>query len=282
VAKFLSNAQFLVGLSLDGPEHIHDHYRRYANGQPSWATVVKARDILLDQGVEVNALTVVTDYSAHFAKEIYDFHKAGGLKYMQFIPCCEPDPLDRIQVASYTVNPDAYGSFLCELFDLWLLDFAAGRPTTSIRWFDSLFYTFVDLQPPECTLLPECGTYLVVEHNGDVFSCDFYVEPSWRLGNVISNHLSEMLNSTLQRQFGQRKTQRAKLCGECRWLAHCYGGCPKNRLLDFPSNGSDYYCRAYLQFFEYAGEAFAQLAKQWKSDHGRIVIKPGEMQGRPG
>ncbi|MBN2356287.1 anaerobic sulfatase maturase [candidate division KSB1 bacterium] len=265
-AAFLRESQFLVGLSLDGPAHIHDRYRRFRSGKHSWEHTVRARDILLEAGVAVNALIVVNDYSVRFAREIYQFHKKNGLTYMQFIPCVEPGAEDATIPAPFSVPADAYGQFLCELFDLWRGDFRYGRPRTSIRWFDSLFYTYVGLPAPECTLVPECGQYLVVEHNGDVFSCDFYVDPQWRLGNVLKDNLTELLNDDLQTKFGKNKAVLPDECTTCPYLHHCYGGCPRERR--FHPEGLNYFCSAWKQFFTYADPFFRQLAEEWKKEQG--------------
>ena len=201
-ACFLAESRFLVGLSLDGPEHVHNRYRLLKNRQPSWSRVVRARDELLEAGVEVNALVVVNDYSAQFADEIYGYHKNSGLTFMQFIACLEPDASGSGKPASYSVSPSAYGDFLNRLFDLWIADFKDNQPATYIRWFESLFFTYVNRIPPECTLLKECGIYVVIEHNGDVFSCDFYVEPAWRLGNLMEKDLSCFLSTVEPIQAG--------------------------------------------------------------------------------
>lgn len=265
-ARFLADARFLVGLSLDGPQHVHDRYRSLVGGQPSWERVVRARDVMLNAGVEVNALIVVNDYSVRFPREIYEFHKSNGLVHMQFIPCVETDPSDPSRAAPFSVSPEAYGRFLCELFDLWWADFRNGKPTTFIRWFDSLFYTYVGLPAPECTLLEECGVYVVVEHNGDVFSCDFFVEPRWHLGNVLEHSLADLLNSERQRQFGEIKRQLPRECAACRWLNHCWGGCPKDRQRDPRDRGSNHFCLSYKMFFEHADKRFRDLARRWQAE----------------
>ncbi len=272
-ANFLRDAHFLVGLSIDGPQHVHDHYRRLRGGQPSWEVVARARDLMLEAGVEVNALTVVSDYSAQFAREIYEYHKRSGLVHMQFIPCVEPDPRDPTRAASFSVSAEAYGRFLIELFDLWTADFRYGKPTTFIRWFDSLFFTYVGLPPPECTLLRECGVYVVVEHNGDVYSCDFFVEPRWRLGNVLEDRLIDLLNSKRQREFGRVKLDLPEECRTCPWLEHCWGGCPKDRQRDPRDRGLNHFCKSYKMFFEHADARFRELAEAWKREQG-LVSQP--------
>jgi uncharacterized protein len=195
------------------------------------------------------------------AREIYNFHKRHGLDHMQFIPCVEPDGEG---AASYSVDAEAYGRFLCELFDLWINDFRQNQPTTSIRWFDSVFYTYVDLGAPECTLLPECGIYVVIEHNGDVYACDFYVDPQWHLGNILRHDLAAMLNSPLQKKFGSIKSNRPSACAACPWLKRCWGGCPKDRNADPRDRGVSHFCRSYIIFFEHADQRLRLLAEEWK------------------
>jgi len=272
-ALFLRDAHFLVGLSLDGPQHIHDKYRRFPNGKSSWEYVARARDVLLAKGVDVNALVVVNDYSVNYAREIYEYHKSNGLSHMQFIPVVERDPSDPAKAAAFTVDAEAYGDFLCDIFDLWSGDFKNGRPTTSVRWFDSVFYTYVGLEAPECTLLRECGIYVVVEHNGDVYSCDFFVEPKWHLGNVMTDKIDDMLNSPLQNEFGKVKSKLPSECHTCRWLTHCWGGCPKDRQGDPADHGSNHFCRSYIKFFEHADAKLKSLAAEWKQEQQQGQVR---------
>ncbi len=273
-ASFLHDAKFLVGLSLDGPQHIHDYYRKRRGGQSSWERVARARDTMLNAGVEVNALIVVNDYSVKFPEEIYQYHKQNGLVFMQFIPCVEPDSLNPAQAAPYSVPADDYGIFLCKLFDLWINDFQEGRPTTSVRWFDSLFYTYVGLQAPECTLFPECGIYVVIEHNGDVYACDFFVDPKWRLGNVLQGNLADFLNSDLQNRFGQVKSSRPTECADCVWLPHCWAGCPKDRQSDARDRGSNHFCHSFKTFFAHADKKFRELADKWIKEQRLLRTAP--------
>jgi uncharacterized protein len=263
-AAFLSEYKFLVGLSLDGPEHIHNKYRLLRNGEGSWSRVTDKTKLLLDRDVAVNALTVVNDYSVDFPEEIYSFHKSLGLNYMQFIPCLEPDPDDSSRPSFFSAPAEKYGRFLCRVFDLWLDDFDRMTATTSIRFFDSLFHLYLDLEPPECTLLKECGVYAVIEHNGDVYSCDFFVSPRWKLGNIRNNRLADMLNSSLQKKFGQMKTDLPRECRICPWLRLCRGGCTKDRLHNPSNQRLNYYCRSHKMFFEHTDQRFKDLASGWK------------------
>ncbi len=266
---FFNKYSFLIGLSLDGPAHIHDKYRFTKGGGPSWQKVMDAGKRMLDKGVAVNALVVVNDYSVQFPEEIYQFHKDMGFEFMQFIPCVETDPQNPEQAAPYSVTAEAFGHFLARLFDLWKQDFRQGRPTTSIRYFDSVFHTYVNMPPPECTLLQECGCYVVVEHNGDIYSCDFFVEEDWKLGNVMEGKLVDFLNSPRQNEFGRLKAELPPECPECEWLPHCWGGCTKDRLRDPADQGSNHFCQSFKIFFEHADAELKRLAKEWIEEQER-------------
>ena len=260
-AEFFRENRFLVGLSLDGPEHIHDHYRVFPNGKGTWSRVMESAQLLLDREAEVNALVVLTDYSVGRAAEIYRFHRSLGLRYMQFIPCVETDPADPSRILPFSVPPDEFGRALTALFDLWLDDFHNGRPTTSIRFFDSLFYRYAGMEAPECTLLEECGNYVVVEHNGDIYSCDFFVDQKWKLGNVTRHRIRNALNSSRQREFGKIKSHLPRACRKCRWLFLCRGGCPKDRISG--RENVNYLCPGFKMFFEHAHDRFQELAQRF-------------------
>jgi uncharacterized protein len=265
--RFLNEYNFLVGLSLDGPEHVHNRYRLRRGRQDTWAEVVDRARLLLDEGVKVNALIVVNDYSVQFPEEIYKFHKELGLDHMQFIPCVETDPADTTRAAPFSAPAEGHGRFLIKLFDLWLADFQDGRPTTSIRFFDSVFYRYVDRDPPECDLQAKCGNYVVVEHNGDVYACDFFVEERWKLGNVMQRKLMHMLNSARQNEFGRMKADLPEPCQACPWLSVCRGGCTKDRLRDPRDRGLNHFCAAYKKFFAHADARMRKLAADWKTQN---------------
>lgn len=258
-ARFFKKYKFLVGISIDGPEHVHDHYRRTANNSGTWAKVYRNTKMLLFEGVSVNALTCLTDKSVHFPEQIYAFHKAMGLRFMQFIPIVDCDSCQNRGIVPYSVAPEHYGEFLCRVFDLWLADFKGGRPTTSVRLFESVLFSCLGETAPQCTFRNRCGEYLVVEHNGDVYACDFFVEHRWKLGNVMHGRLNEMLNSEKQRQFGNLKTQLPGKCRRCKYLRHCHGGCTKDRNLRVGSAGHNYFCLAYRRFFDYALPVFKKM-----------------------
>jgi uncharacterized protein len=260
-----------VGLSLDGPEHVHDRYRVNKQGKGTWKKVHDHAKMLLDAGVATNALVVVNDYSVNYPEEIYEYHKALGLNYMQFIPCVETDPANPAQAASYSVSAEQYGTFLTKVFDLWHADIVDGVAATSVRYFDSIFHKYVGLSAPDCTLMKTCGDYVVVEHNGDVYSCDFFVESNWKLGNIMTQRLDEMLNAPRQEEFGAMKALLPEECVSCEWLRKCQGGCTKDRIRDPHDKGSNHFCQSYKMFFAHADEKLQALAEQWKRKPAEVT-----------
>ncbi|MCX5772685.1 MAG: anaerobic sulfatase maturase, partial [Candidatus Hydrogenedentes bacterium] len=273
-AAFLHQYNWLIGLSLDGPEFIHDRYRKSSGGEPTWKRVSGNARMLLANKVETNVLCLVNDLSARHPEEIYDFHKSIGIPWMQFIPCVETLPNDPSTMAPYAVGPEAFGEFLCRIFDKWTKDFVNGVPTVYVRYFESVFHTYVGLPPPECTLLDECGCYVVVEHNGDVYCCDFFVQPDCHLGNVLQGDLIEMLNGPRQKAFGMKKATLPPQCQACPWLVQCRGGCLKERLRVPCPDGVNYLCRAYKMFFEHTDAHYRELVRQWQLRQARGVARP--------
>ncbi len=259
-ARFFRDHEFLVGLSIDGPQHVHDHYRKFSNSAPSWLQVMRGADILLGDGVAVNSVSTVTRYSGEHPEETYDFLKEAGFTFMQYIPVVEIVP-GGTQVTDYSVSPAQYGEFLKRLFVRWQKDFTRSGPGVSIRFFDSVLARYLGLETAECELSEICGTYLVIEHNGEVYSCDFFVNPEGRLGSLCNDTLIELLNSPGQESFGNAKARIGPGCSMCSWLPYCRGGCPKDRLRNPANDGTSYFCEAYKRFFEMADPWFRGLAR---------------------
>lgn len=272
-AKFFKKYDWLVGLSLDGPEHIHDRYRVNKGLQKTWSIVEEKAKMLLEEDVAVNAMCCITDYSADYAEELYNYYKGLGLTWMQFIPIVEPDPNDPTKAASFSLTAEKYGKFLVKLFDLWMADFVDGVPTTSVRHFESVFHSYVGLESPECTMMKECGPYVVVEHNGNIYSCDFFVEPRHRLGNLRNDKIINMLNSKKQDDFGKAKTLLPRKCRFCPWLSKCFGGCTKDRVKDPEDQRLPRFCEAYIMFFEHADARMKVLAKNWMQQQSDLQEK---------
>ncbi|MCJ7812930.1 anaerobic sulfatase maturase [bacterium] len=267
-ADFLRHCRWLVGLSLDGPEHIHDHYRLNLKGKGTHAKIESIANMLIRKGVETNALCCVTDYSSQYPEELYRYFKELGLTFMQFIPVVETDPDDPTRAAYYSITAQDYGNFLVTLFDLWISDFQDNRPITSIRHFESVFFGYVNKVPPDCSMQETCGHYVVIEHNGNVYSCDFFVEPKWMLGNIQDDQIIEMLNSEKQRTFRLQKADLPADCRQCPWLHYCFGGCIKDRIKDPQDQNRPRFCESFKQFFNHADPVLRQLAEQWKRSNG--------------
>ena len=247
-ARFFHTYNFLVGLSLDGTEKVHERYGRYSHDQGSWSKVVDAAKLLLDSDVDTNVVVVINDndYSVKFPEEIYEFLKSQGLIYMQFIPCLEPDRENPEKPASFSAPSEKYGDFLLKLFEPWKTDFRHGRPSNYIHEFESFLFAFAGLTLPDCTLHKECGDYAGVEHNLRVYSCDFYVQPEWNLGNV--KRLVDMLNSATPGKLGKWRSLLPEECKKCKWLLYCRGVFPKKRGYQ-PEPEKNFYYQSYKRFF---------------------------------
>lgn len=280
-ADFLKEYNWLVGLSMDGPEFIHDHYRRTAGGNPTWKTVSDNAKMLLDKGVATNVLSCLTDYSADHIEEIYHYHKDMGFDFMQFIHIVETDKKNPRLAASFSLSPEKYGEVLCKLWDLWIADFKDGMPTTSVRHFESVFHSYVGMPSPECTMMKECGVYTVIEHNGDVYACDFFVEPKWKLGNIKQSKIINMLNSKKQCQFGCMKSKLPRKCRSCSYLKHCFGGCTKDRVKDPKDNGMPRFCTSYKMFFAHAHDQLVEMGRNWTA-HQKQMQKEMEAMNNGG
>jgi uncharacterized protein len=178
-----------------------------------------------------------------------------GFQYLQFIPCVERDP-ETGEIADYSITPEEYGRFLCEVFDEWA---APEVPRVYIRDFDEILISYVTGESPSCVYSRECGKYVVVEFNGDVYACDFFVEPRWFLGNLMTQPLEEILTSKRFAEFKMMKGRLAENCGDCQWLRYCNGGCLKHSI-QLGLNRS-YFCPAYKMFFQHSHGRFLELKR---------------------
>ena len=258
--EFFRKHGWLVGISLDGPAHIHNRYRKNVGGGDSHELTERGARLLLANHVAVNALSVVNAYSIRYPEAIYEYLKRLGFVYMQFIPCVEVDK-ESGQVTDYSISAEAYGEFLIRLFEVWREDFQNDQPSTSIRYFDSVLNTYMGHHPGDCTLLAECGEYLVVEHDGSVYSCDFYVNEEHLLGRLPDDELAPMLNGPIQQDFGARKARLPGECLECQWRQHCQGGCPKDRHDQGSGARLNVLCEGWKQFFAHTDGFWQELAR---------------------
>lgn len=259
-ALFLYENNFLVGLSLDGYKEIHDLNRVDVQGKGSYDSINKCIKLLDEYNIDYNILSVVTSYTAKYAKEVYNYFKNSGFKYIQFIPCL--DPLNNKKgKEEYSLNPRDLEQFLKVTFDEWYKDFMAGN-YISIRYFDNLVYMILGRKPEACSMNGVCSCNLVIEADGSVHPCDFYVIDKWRLGNINYNEINEMKNSNISKKFILDSFSVTSECIECKWNSLCRGGCRRERE-DFMKNkiGLNYYCTSYKNFFDYAYNRLVNIAK---------------------
>ena len=247
--RFFRDNHWLVGISIDGPQEFHDEYRRNRGGAPSWAKVMKGIDLLNKYHVEWNAMAVVNDYNADYPLDFYRFFKEIGCHYLQFTPIVERMPDG--EVADFNVSPRQWGDFLCAVFDEWV---KADVGTYFVQLFDSTLANWCGVQPGVCTMGRDCGHAAVMEFNGDVYACDHFVLPEYRLGNIHQTSLQDLLYGERQEKFRQLKHDRLpQQCLECEWEFACHGECPKNRFCQTASGeeGLNYLCAGYAQFFHH-------------------------------
>lgn len=256
--RFLHENKVLVGISIDGPKELHDYYRLDHAGKGTFDRVVRAIDNCKKYKAEFNTLTLINAKTAEHPEEIFDFLVDLGVKYLQFIPCVEVDPATG-EIADFSVSPEQLGDFWCRIFDRW---FEYGPQKMSIRDFDSMLSYCAMGRHTICTFDRQCSQYIVIEHNGDAFCCDFFVEPKWRLGNIFETPIEQLAAGSLKREFARKKQNLCNKCLVCRHLAACRGGCMKDRApFDSENYGKEsYFCAAYKKFFDYAMPRFMQIA----------------------
>ena len=256
-AAFFREHDFLVGLSIDGTQAIHDSFRVDAGGKGTWEKTVAALKLLEQYRVETNILCVVTGQVAKKAPQVYRSLTQLGRHPLQFIPCLDPIEARRGSEV-YSLKPDAYGKFLCSLFDCWYRDWKTGN-YVSIRTFDDYLRILLRMPPSSCAASGGCGSYLVVEGDGSLYPCDFYVLDSWRLGNILDCSLEDALSCEKGKEFLQESRKRPDECRSCRYMPICRGGCKR----DWMENGSNYYCRAFRTFFGYAITRLEEMASAY-------------------
>ena len=255
-ARFLAEHRFLVGLSLDGPPELHDRYRVDKKGRPSSERVLRGLAHLRAHDVEVNILCTVNAANQDRALDVYRYVRDElGIHHLQLIPIVERDNDTGFQegdtVTDRSVDPDAWGAFMIAVFDEWVRHDVG---EVFVQMFDAALASWLDLPPAMCIFRETCGDALALEHNGDVYSCDHFVEPRHLLGNIMETHLAELVGSPAQRRFGEHKlTSLPAYCRSCEVRFACHGECPKNRFVLTPDGepGLNYLCSGYRAFFNH-------------------------------
>lgn len=262
--EFFAQNHWLVGISIDGPQPDHDHYRLTAAGKPSWKKVMQGIKLLKKHGVEWNAMAVVNAYNANHPLEFYRFFKENGCQFLQFTPIVERltrhedgrtlaslADKDEISLSEASVAPEQWGYFLCAIFDEWVRK-DVGKIFVEI--FDCTLANWMGISPGICAYSKECGHAGVMEHNGDVYSCDHFVFPEYKLGNIRDHSLIYMLYGEQQQEFSRLKhSSLPRQCKECDMEFACHGECPKNRFMkdQYGDSGLNYLCPGYYHYYQH-------------------------------
>jgi uncharacterized protein len=277
--KFFTDNNILVGISIDGAEHNHDHYRKTFSGEPTFRRVMKGIELLHNNKVEFNTLCVVNDYNVHYASETYRFLKRIGSGFMQFLPVVERisesgdenrlklvDPIHgNAKVSSWSVGSKEFGKFLITIFDEWVRNDVA---RFYVQIFDATLANYVGGNPGLCVFNDTCGDALVMEHNGDLFSCDHFVYPEYLLGNIALTPLIDLAKSQRQFDFGiDKRNKLPRYCLQCDVRYACHGECPKHRFILTPDGkpGLNYLCEGYKLFFKHVEPYMEYMAKELKN-----------------
>lgn len=259
--RFFKDNHFLIGISIDGPEALHDQYRLNKGGKGTYKKVIRSIELLRKHSVEFNTLTVVNDVNVERPLEVYHFLKNIGSHYIQFIPViervaagCASEALKLVfpayngeaAIAPWSVPATKWGMFLVTIFNEWVKQ-DVGK--TYVQLFDAALANEVGMPAGICIFNERCGNAIAMEHNGDLFSCDHYVYPEYKLGNIHTDSIQELLQSPAQQQFGNDKSSKLpRQCKNCDVYNYCRGECPKNRILD---NDLNYFCEGYKLFFRH-------------------------------
>ena len=262
--EFFAQNHWLVGISIDGPQPYHDHYRLTAAGKPSWKKVMQGIKLLKKHGVEWNAMAVVNADNANHPLEFYRFFKENGCQFLQFTPIVERltrhedgrtlaslADKNEIPMSEASVTPEQWGYFLCAIFDEWVRK-DVGKIFVEI--FDCTLANWMGISPGICAYSKECGHAGVMEHNGDVYSCDHFVFPEYKLGNIRDHSLIDMLYGEQQQEFSHLKhSSLPRQCKECDMEFACHGECPKNRFMKdkYGDSGLNYLCPGYYHYYQH-------------------------------
>lgn len=223
-AELLAKNHFLVGISIDGDIKDHNRYRQDANGMPAFTKVIANYHLLKKMNVEVNVLSVLSESLAQHPDRYYRFLQHEDIMWVQLIPCLAP----LHETSAYALTPESYASFFCRLFNLWMDEVQNGK-IRSISLFDDILAVLQGQMPSQCGRLGYCQAQYVVEADGSVYPCDFYVLDQWKCGSFADNTLAEIAESQLRRVFESRSIPTEKLCQQCKWLHKCHGGCIRQR-----------------------------------------------------
>ena len=278
-ARFLAEERFLVGVSIDGPRDVHDRYRRDKGGAPTFDRVIDGIRKMYAHGVEYNLMATISSAGEGRGLEVYQFLKGLGSRFIQFSPVVEhviypmkngrpvkslrPHIVDPSEpgsmLAPWSVSAVGFGRFLCDIFDCWVKNDVG---SVFVNFFDCTLANWCGAMPGTCSFAETCGGNAVVEHNGDVYCCDHFVYPKYRLGNIFEDSLPAMMSSPVQVKFGiDKRNSLPRKCLRCEWFQQCHGGCPKHRFnfTDSGQSGLNALCEGYQRFFSHSAPAMRRM-----------------------
>lgn len=283
--EFLKRNNWLVGVSIDGPADAHDAFRRTALGKPTHQSVMRSIRLLQQYGVEWNAMAVVNSVNVKEPERFYDFFKQIGCRYIQFTPVverrpegmgnlCSPDDAAGM-LTEESITPAEWGEFAVRVFDRWVRNDVG---TVYVQLFDATLAGWVGVTPGVCSLAPSCGHAAMMEHNGDLYSCDHFAFPAFKLGNIHQQTIIEMMSSEQQRLFGLRKQQLLpRECKECEYRKACHGECPKNRFVVSPDGERhNFLCAGYRRYFAHVAPVMDFMAAELAAHRA-----PANIMGHP-
>ena len=272
--RFFAAEGFAVGFSLDGTQEMHDQYRVTKDQKPTHEQAMRGYKLLQKHRVYTDILCVVNAYNVQFPLQVYRFFKQINAQYISFLPLVEPQPDAEGGVSHISVPAEAWGLFLCTIFDEWK-DQDIGQ--VKVQIFEEAARTAFNQEHSLCIFRPTCGDIPVVEHNGDFYSCDHFVDVEHYLGNIKEIPLVELLESPVQRAFGKAKLETLpRYCQNCEVRAMCNGECPKNRFFKTPDGKSElnYLCAGYKRFFTHCQPFVSEVAAQWSRQNLKQQIQP--------
>ena len=257
--ELLKKGKFLVGISLDGIECVHNMYRHDRNGNPTFSKIVDSIKLLEEYEIEYNILTVVTEDTVKYIDEIYDFYKENNIYFQQYIACLDPFEEERNK-KRYSLSAETYGIFLERLFKRWYSDWKKGD-APFIRQFENIVGMLLGRCPESCEQRGTCSIQCIIEADGSVYPCDFYAIDRYRLGNLNTDSLDKIFSNKVTEEFLRESGDINKNCKECKYYSLCRGGCRRNR----DSNNLNYFCESYKYFFDNCGDDLCKVARYIKN-----------------
>jgi len=275
LSEFFHKYRFLIGISLDGPQNLHDKYRRTVNGKGAHTAVLEGIKCLNRNSVQFNVVVTVSSHNVGHGRKIYRYLRDIGCRYLQYIPCAEFAEKDGITPGKFTVTGEQWGNFLCEVFDEWQRNDAQ---KVSVRLFDSVMNYLLNGQKGMCSMKRSCNSYFMVEYNGDIYPCDFYAGAEYLLGNIVEKSWTDVYGSADFADFSNRKAKWSTRCERCSYLDLCAGDCMRYRILPAaPGDDSlvSWFCEGWEKFYSHSLQKFNAICCQIRREKQKISSRQG-------